>query len=92
MPPAKNTSSSSSKTTNNGSSTKATSTTQPDDKSYNSFYKEGGWGNMKNFAESHGLRLDKHEDIEEAKAIRDGYREQDQRAWEEAQAAKGGKN
>ncbi|CZR60126.1 uncharacterized protein PAC_10021 [Phialocephala subalpina] len=54
-------------------------------KSDYSIVKEGGYGNMKNFAESHGLRLHNGEDVQEAKAILDVFREYDRRAWEEQQ-------
>lgn len=75
MPPKQDTSSNS-----KGS---AASESQPKDGSNNSFYKDGGWGNQKNFIESHGLKMHNDNDIQEAKAIRDAYREHDQRVWEE---------
>ncbi|KAF8862108.1 hypothetical protein BDZ45DRAFT_586067 [Acephala macrosclerotiorum] len=73
------------KAQNGGSTSKDASTTQPKDKSNYSMVREGGYGSMKNFAESQGLRLYNDEDVQEAKAILDAFREHDQRAWEEQQ-------
>jgi len=86
--PASQQSSSSSSNQASGNSSKNTSSVQPKDRSDSSFHKEGGWGNMQNFAQSYGLKIHNDEDLEEAKAIRDAYREYDQRVWEEEQRNK----
>lgn len=47
------------------------------------YYKD--FGGFNNFMHSYGLKPSDHDDIQEGKAIIEGFREQDRYEWEQAQ-------
>ena len=70
----------------------------PDNKSSNSEYKEKsdyeyykGFGGYQNFMHSYGLKIHNMDDVEEGKAIIQGFREQDRYEWEQSQKDQGSK-
>jgi len=52
-------------------------------KSNYQYYKD--FGGFNNFMHSHGLKTYDHNDIQEGKAIIEGFREQDRYEWEQSQ-------
>lgn len=59
------------------------SDTAPKDQGCNRFIKNAGYSNMSDFMLSHGLRISNNDDVQEAKAIREGLRGVPQADWEE---------
>lgn len=43
------------------------------------------YGGMKGFMDSYGLKMYNHDDVQEAKSIIQGFREQDKYEWEQNQ-------
>lgn len=62
--------------------------TAPKDQSNYKFLKEAGYDNMPHFMDTYGLRLGNHDDVEEAKVIRQGLKDAAQADWEAKQKQK----
>jgi hypothetical protein len=76
---------SSNKSSSNSKQVRDDPNLEPNQKSNNQMVREAGYDNFKDFAESYGLKMFNHEDVEEAKAILDGFRKIDQQDWEAKQ-------
>jgi hypothetical protein len=59
--------------------------TQPKDKSLSQMSKALGFSNMNDMMNSYGLKRHNEEDFEEARAILEAFKQQDQKGWEASQ-------
>jgi hypothetical protein len=55
---------------------------EPKNKSDATILREGGWGDMNSFMLSYNLRIHNDDDVQEARQILEGYRQQDQQQYE----------
>jgi hypothetical protein len=63
----------------------SSSNIQPKDRSTSQMVKGAGFKDLNGMMNSYGLKSHEQGDFEEAKAILDAFKEQDQKAWEASQ-------